>query len=95
MHVVNDADLTRKSRVITQVSLCRKDRELSFADRTRIAGKNLYAARRASGVAAAAVKNVNAAVLDREHEFAAFFGLDRNFAFSGFGNNYGHLKGVS
>jgi hypothetical protein len=92
--VVHHAHLTRQTRVVAEIALCCEYRFFRITDRTRIARQDLDSARRAARVAPAAVKNVNARILDREYEFSSVFRFDTNFAVRRFGGNYLHQENL-
>src|SRR5215204_3311580 len=92
MQVIHHADLTRQTCVIAKIGLRRKDRFLRIADRSWITRKYLDPTCRAARITAAAVKNVDPRILDREDQLAAVFGLDTNLAVRSLGSNYLHQK---
>jgi hypothetical protein len=70
MQIVDHTDLARQPRMISEIGLGREYRFFGLADRTRIAAKNLYPARRAPGISTAAVQNVNPVVFERKNQLA-------------------------
>jgi hypothetical protein len=80
MKVIAEPDLTREPGAFIEVRFGRQDRRLVLAYRARVAGKNLDPAGRAAGIAAAAMKYVDAMILDRENQSLAFFRFKGNGA---------------
>jgi hypothetical protein len=80
--------------VIGHIVLGGHDRSFRFADRARITEKYFNPARRAAGIAAAAMKNVHARILDAEHKSPVVFRIEGDGAGRCFRRNSTH-SGVS
>jgi hypothetical protein len=63
--------LAGQPRMVAEVLFRRKNVAFGVADLTRIARDHLYAAGCATGISAATMKNVDAAILDLQNESAA------------------------
>jgi hypothetical protein len=92
--VIHHSHLTRQTSVISEIALRCKNCFFRITDRARITCKDLDPARRAPSIAPAAVKYVNARILDREYELSSVFRFDTNFAVCCFGSNYLHQENL-
>jgi hypothetical protein len=84
MKIVEKKDLAREAGALIEIGLCREDSGLVVADGARVAGKDLDPAGRAAGIAATAVKYVDAGILDREDQPFLFVSLKSNGASGSF-----------
>src|SRR5690348_13856280 len=66
--VVGDKYLTRQSRLLVEVGLCRQNGGLRLTDRARIAVEHLDPTRCASSVPATPVQDIYSGILKREHK---------------------------
>jgi hypothetical protein len=92
MQVVSYPYLARQTSVIVKVGFCGQNCSFRLTYLAWVALKNLDPTGRTSGVAAAAMQDVYAAVFDRQNELLAGFGFKRDGAVSRFGGDLLHQK---
>jgi hypothetical protein len=81
--------------VIIQIGFGREDRAFGVPDLAGVARQNLDPTCRASRIAAAAMQNIDAVVLDRQDKLFADLGLKSNWSAGGIGGDLFHQIEIS